>query len=128
MGEYSKAGDSFPVSIVGYSLRAPNASSVHEFAEALKEGRDLTTSDTRYPCGLHGLPPRQGRISDEDLMEMNPVFFGMSRKLAEKMDPALRVLLKVTYEALMDANIDIHSIRGSRTGVYAGHCFCGVMR
>ena len=122
------SGDDTPVSIVGYSLRAPNCSSVQEFAEALKEGRDLTTSDTRYPCGLHGLPPRQGRIKDEDLEEMNPVFFGMSRKLAEKMDPVIRVLLKVCYEALMDANIDISSIRGSRTGVYAGHCFCDVMR
>ena len=124
----SAARGSPQVSIVGYSLRAPNCSSVHEFAEALKLGQDLTTSDTRYPCGLHGLPPRQGRIRDEDLEEMNPAFFGMSRKLAEKMDPALRLLLKVVYESLMDAKIDIAGIRGSRTGVYAGHCFCDLMR
>jgi len=54
-----------PMSIIGYSLRAPNRSSVHEFAEALKDGKDLTTSDTRYPNGLHGLPPRQGRLKDK---------------------------------------------------------------
>jgi len=123
----SENGDC-PVSIVGYSLRAPNCSSVQEFAQALKGGKDLTTSDTRYPSGLHGLPPRQGRMRDEDLNEMNPVFFGMSRKLSAKMDPALRVLLKVSYEALMDAQIDIKSIRGSKTGVYAGHCFSDLTR
>ena len=120
--------DEIPVSIVGYSLRAPNCSSVVEFAEALEAGKDLTTSNTRYPSSLWGLPPRQGRLRDEDLNDLTPTFFGLSRKMAEKMDPAIRLLLKVSYEALMDAHIDIASIRGSRTGVYAGHCFCDMTR
>ena len=117
-----------PVSIVGYSLRGPYCSSVAEYAEALEAGEDLTTTDTRYPSGMYGLPPRQGRMKEKDLNDLTPTFFGLSRKMAEKMDPALRVLLKVSYEALMDAQIDIESIRGTKTGVYVGHCFCDLTR
>lgn len=122
-GDPSSLSKGTPVSITGYSLRAPNCSSVPEFARALKEGRDLTTADTRYPSGFLGLPPRQGRLNDADLKEFNPSFFGLSHKQAEKMDPAIRLLLKVSYEALLDAQINIQSLQGSNTGVYVGHIF-----
>lgn len=112
-----------PVAIVGYSLRAPNCSSVEEFGVALKEGKDLTTGKTRYPHGHLGLPPRQGRLKDADIASFDASFFGLSYKQAEAMDPTIRILLKVSYEALMDAQINIEKIRGSKTGVYVGHCF-----
>ena len=41
----------------------------------------------------------------------------------DKMDIAVRLLLEVTHEALMDAQLPIADLRGSRTGVYVGHCF-----
>lgn len=116
------------IAITGYSLRAPNSSSVQEFAEALKTGKDLTTSNTRYPYGHLGLPPRQGRLKDKDVASFNPSFFGLNHKQSEAMDPAIRMLLNVTHEALMDAQIDIKSIRGSQTGVYIGHCFSDTLK
>lgn len=112
-----------PVAIIGYSLRAPNCSSVEEFANALKAGADLTTGNTRYPHGHLGLPPRQGRLKEEDVACFDASFFGLSHKQAEAMDPSIRILLKVSYEALMDAQIDVKRLRGSKTGVYVGHCF-----
>ena len=43
------------VSVVGNSsLRAPNSSSVPDVAKALRAGKDLTTSSTRYPNGHLG--------------------------------------------------------------------------
>ena len=110
-----------PISIVGYSLRAPKCSSVPEFAKALREGADLTTARTRYPSGHLGLFPRQGRIKDSDFATFDPAFFGLSHKQAEAMDPQIRMLLEVSYESLLDAHISINNIRGGNTGVYVGH-------
>jgi acyl transferase domain-containing protein len=39
------------------------------------------------------------------------------------MDPQIRMLLEVAYEAVVDSNLSISSIKGTNTGVYVGHCF-----
>eukprot|EP00522_Entomoneis_paludosa_P007169 CAMPEP_0172448792 /NCGR_PEP_ID=MMETSP1065-20121228/7729_1 /TAXON_ID=265537 /ORGANISM="Amphiprora paludosa, Strain CCMP125" /LENGTH=3370 /DNA_ID=CAMNT_0013200381 /DNA_START=215 /DNA_END=10327 /DNA_ORIENTATION=+ len=114
------------IAIVGYSLRAPNCRSVPEFAAALKSGQDLTTGDTRYPHGHLNLPPRQGRLHEDDISSFDASFFGLSHKQAEAMDPLIRMLLQVSYEALLDAQIPLEQARGSATGVYVGHCFSDV--
>ena len=122
-GQNGNQNDTKSVVISGYSLRGPKSSSVSEFAEALKAGKDLTTSNTRYPDGYLGLPPRQGLMKEDDIKRFNPSLFGLNHMQADAMDPALRILLQVSFEAFMDAQIDIKSLRGSRTGVYVGHSF-----
>jgi len=51
--------------------------------------------------GLYGLPPRNGKL--KDISKFDAAFFGVHPKQANSMDPQLRLLLEVTYEAIIDA-------------------------
>jgi len=47
------------------------------------------------------MPKRCGKL--KDLTKFDASFFGVHPKQANGMDPQLRLLLEVTYEALLDA-------------------------
>ena len=51
--------------------------------------------------GIHDLPKRNGKL--KDLAKFDAMYFQISPKQADKMDPGLRMLFEVSYEAIVDA-------------------------
>ena len=53
--------------------------------------------------GLMGLPKRNGKL--KDLSKFDADFFGVHHKQAMYMDPQLRIMLELSFEAMIDAGI-----------------------
>ncbi|KAJ7984800.1 hypothetical protein DPEC_G00358530 [Dallia pectoralis] len=105
--------------VAGISGRLPESNNLEEFWENLFNGVDMVTDDDRrWKPGLYGLPKRNGKL--KDISRFDAAFFGVHPKQAHTMDPQLRLMLEITYEAIVDGGLNPAELRGSRTGVYIG--------
>nr|AKG51661.1 fatty acid synthase [Oryzias sinensis] len=105
--------------VAGMSGRLPESNNLEEFWENLIGGVDMVTEDDRrWKPGLYGLPKRNGKL--KDISRFDAAFFGVHPKQANTMDPQLRLMLEVAYEAIVDGGINPGTLRGSKTGVYIG--------
>lgn len=107
--------------VIGMACRFPKAPDLDSFWRLMEERGD----------GISEVPPERLGVSAADagtrwaglvdgLDRFDPDFFGIPAVEARHMDPQQRMLLEVAYEALQHAGIPAASLRGSRTGVFAG--------
>ena len=127
-----KAGTE-PIAVVGMGCRLPGGvNDPEEYWDLLRDGRSgivrvpperwdadaLFTEDHTVPgtiCNREG-----GFLTDWQPDEFDAEFFSITPREAAAMDPQQRLFLEVAWEALEDAGILPHTIRGTQTSVFVG--------
>ncbi len=120
-----------PIAVVGVGCRFPGGvETAEQLFELVAEGRDVVgpIPDDRWDRSYFDPDPNvpgkiytdQGGFLSHPIDEYDPAFFGISGPEAEFVDPQLRLLLEVSWEAIEHAGLAADRLAGSRTGVFMG--------
>ncbi|HEY9044868.1 MAG TPA: acyltransferase domain-containing protein, partial [Ohtaekwangia sp.] len=119
------------IAIVGMSCRFPNANSLDEFWDILKNGKDTIAeiSKERWDAAKYYDPdPMAERKVQQrhasllsDIHHFDPLFFNISPAEASEMSPSQKLMLELSWEAVENSTIPFNDIKGKNVGVYVGN-------
>lgn len=116
-----------PIAVVGMACKFPMADSIAAFDSLLADAGNAITdvplerwnpADHAGPEGADAALKHGGFCADIDRFDAS--FFGIAPREAEKLDPQQRMLLEVSWQALIDAGLAGRQLRDSQTGVFVG--------
>jgi phthiocerol/phenolphthiocerol synthesis type-I polyketide synthase C len=131
--EIAEKSNTEPIAVVGMGCRFPGGvNNPEQFWDLLCAGRSgivrvpaerwdadaFYTDDHTVPgtiCSREG-----GFLTSWQPDEFDAEFFSISPREAAAMDPQQRLLIEVAWEALEDAGLPPHTIRGTQTSVFVG--------
>ncbi|MEV7244331.1 SDR family NAD(P)-dependent oxidoreductase [Streptomyces sp. NPDC093248] len=124
------AGEDDAIAVIGIAGRYPMADDIEEFWANLTQARDCVTEipadrwdHTRWYDQDPAAPGRAhtrwgGFLRDVD--RFDPLFFGISPRQAELMDPQERLFLQNAWHVMEDAGYRRADLAGRPVGVYVG--------
>ena len=90
--------------ISGIAGRYPGSDSIDQLRDNLFANKDLVIDDNqRWPSDLSGVRNSRGTLRNIDRFDAQ--FFGINGKQVNAMDPQLRILLEVAFEAVLDSGL-----------------------
>ncbi|WP_343997016.1 SDR family NAD(P)-dependent oxidoreductase, partial [Ideonella azotifigens] len=117
-----------PIAIIGMSGQFPMADDIDALWRVLAEGKDCISEIPRErldwgtwsadSAEAHARVKWGGFMAGID--EFDPMFFGISPKEAELMDPQQRLMMMQVWKALEDAGYAGSALSGSNTALYVG--------
>ena len=118
------------IAIIGLGCRFPKAETPEAFWHLVSNGRDAITEVPADRWNLDELyapqPDTPGKMNTRwggflsRVDGFDPLFFNISPREAERMDPQHRLFLEVAWEALENAGLATDKLAGTQTGVFAG--------
>ncbi|KAL2833622.1 polyketide synthase [Aspergillus pseudoustus] len=119
-----------PIAIIGMSCRfAGGVDSPESLWGLISQGRSAWSEipkerynqdafyhpDPQYPGAAN---VKGGYFLQEDISLFDPAFFGLAADITAALDPQLRLLLEVTYEAFESAGLPLSKIAGTNAAVF----------
>lgn len=128
VNEYAK--QAMDIAIIGMSGRFPGADNLEEFWENLTHGVDSVTEIPKDRWDVEAYYSnelgKQGKTNCKygamlkDIDKFDPLFFNISPKEAESMDPQQRLFLMESWKAIEDAGYNPAKMEEQKCGVFAG--------
>jgi acyl transferase domain-containing protein/enoyl-CoA hydratase/carnithine racemase len=121
---------SHSIAVIGMSGRFPLAKNLDEFWQNIAQGRNCITQvqPDRWDVNAYYRPGNAvsgktnckwlGALEDYD--RFDPLFFNISPKEAESMDPQQRLILQACWHSIEDAGYNARSLSGVKCGVFVG--------
>ena len=118
-----------PIAIIGMSGRFPGARNIDELWTILVNGQDMVGEIPKERFDwrqYYGDPTEPGKTNCKwcgcipGVSEFEPLFFEISPKEAETMDPRQRLLLQEAWRALEDAGYGSEQIKREKIGMFVG--------
>jgi hypothetical protein len=118
------------IAIIGLGGRYPQAANLDAFWQNLKKGKDCISEIPAERWELHNFyDPKKGVsgksyskwggfLDDVDLFD--PLFFNITPREAEQLDPQERIFLEVVWETIENAGYSKAELNTNRVGVFAG--------
>ncbi len=119
-----------PIAIIGMGGVMPGSESLESFWENIAAGKDLISevpADRWDWKAWYGDPKKEenkthikwgGFLKEVD--KFDPLFFGISPKEAELMDPQQRIFLETVWETIENAGYRASDLSGTKTGLFVG--------